>query len=876
MASYTLYAPTLNLVQNAFVVNNGKGTLSIPYSISKFNTPADYNSVHIAISYQKSGVSAVKTTNLTSKAGIILDQPKQGYVVIDESMISGGWEIGTTYKIQIRLSKVKYSNTSDGLGQAAWLVQNGNQFSEWSTVVVAKAIGEVKITAPALADWDSSNKDTQNEILSINIPDTLIFKSYYSCEDISENLKVAMVSLYNGTSTVGVSGLTRQEPLQDYPFESFTVYPVADENNKTLITHKFKTEIAALNSYTIKVDIITQNNYKRSFYIRFIAVRSQADPVKAKIITMEDVQVNKHKHGNYDLSDFAAIELDNEEGRVGYQIIPNGDNPIYQGFLCVRRASEKTDFQIWEDLKTLAFKTESYDKYGVLYDYTAESGTTYKYAIQQIDMLGDRSSNISETQKIKRDFEYSYLLGKNNQQLKLKFNNTMNSFKYAVSDSKFETLGGKYAYITRNGNMKYRTFPITGLISIEADDQELFYNRQKIKTDTAMIPVVLDEYYQERLYREEVSSFLYDGEPKLFKSPTEGNILVRLTDISFTPEQSLGRLIYSFTATAYEIAEASFDNLVKYGIAEEIANIKDIDDDYFSRYSSFLGQINTFKDLTGYYQDGISGNNINLINLILNKYNRATSDTAIARQQREIIKISHVELEFNGYDVTSNNNNGMETITSYNRGMKYDDLLGYKIQVNGSTIFVPEFVGRYVFDENISFTPEDEIRIIIGDNDLSNGYISNVNVTINFVYECKIYAYMEENIESKTESKKYGQLINVFNYGDNIFKKIGEKYNYSYGKRYGKIKSINSMVIEANPGIIISIKDQNDADIENHVINSTGILVLSDLINYEAIFYSGKTEFYNSPNNLIQQDNILINYIAEIEEGIYKDKGGQL
>jgi len=44
---------------------------------------------------------------------------------------------------------------------------------------------------------------------------------------------------------------------------------------------------------------------------------------------------------------------------------------------------------------------------------------------------------------------------------------------------------------------------------------------------------------------------LYKNNVKLFRSATEGNILVKLMDISFTPNITLHRHIYSFSCTAY-------------------------------------------------------------------------------------------------------------------------------------------------------------------------------------------------------------------------------------------------------------------------------------------------------------------------------------
>jgi hypothetical protein len=52
----------------------------------------------------------------------------------------------------------------------------------------------------------------------------------------------------------------------------------------------------------------------------------------------------------------------------------------------------------------------------------------------------------------------------------------------------------------------------------------------------------------EKLFRDKVIEFLYADDIKLFKSLPEGVKLVRLSNISLTPNKQLGRNIYSFTA----------------------------------------------------------------------------------------------------------------------------------------------------------------------------------------------------------------------------------------------------------------------------------------------------------------------------------------
>lgn len=70
----------------------------------------------------------------------------------------------------------------------------------------------------------------------------------------------------------------------------------------------------------------------------------------------------------------------------------------------------------------------------------------------------------------------------------------------------------------------------------------------------------------EREFRQAVYKFLYDPTPKLFRSNTEGNILIKLTNLSFTPMNELGRQLYSFSAQAIEIDECSIANFNKYNI----------------------------------------------------------------------------------------------------------------------------------------------------------------------------------------------------------------------------------------------------------------------------------------------------------------------
>jgi hypothetical protein len=62
------------------------------------------------------------------------------------------------------------------------------------------------------------------------------------------------------------------------------------------------------------------------------------------------------------------------------------------------------------------------------------------------------------------DFEYAFLYD-GERQLKIKFNPKVTSLKIDVLETKTNTIGSKYPFIFRNGQVYYKEFSISGLIS---------------------------------------------------------------------------------------------------------------------------------------------------------------------------------------------------------------------------------------------------------------------------------------------------------------------------------------------------------------------------------------------------------------------------
>lgn len=89
-----------------------------------------------------------------------------------------------------------------------------------------------------------------------------------------------------------------------------------------------------------------------------------------------------------------------------------------------------------------------------------------------------------------------------------------------------------------------------------------------------------ENWWWERYFREKVIEWLNDGEPKLWRSMTEGNMVVMFDSISLTPNAQLGRRTWNLSATVYEIGDgyklSSLDSFGIYSITndykENIAN----------------------------------------------------------------------------------------------------------------------------------------------------------------------------------------------------------------------------------------------------------------------------------------------------------------
>ena len=567
IANADLYPPIIDTYMPAFIKNAG---CRIYFSLSPYASLGKSKFAQIKVSNQRTNKSELNNKTYPSEikfAMVQLDEERTSndkyYITIDNSDIQGGFQSNTYYKVQIRLSGIAPVGANGILlqkGVDSWLSSNLDSFSEWSTVCLIKGIN-----LPIINLRSFSENVGENEIGTVfAVPSIVVTGNVDFGEDEDEVLKSYSIKIYNN--------------INELILDSGDIY-TDQYSSPNQINYPLNINFKEKSSYKMEFTITTKNLYTLTKFYNFAisSEQEEIDDIEGKIIRDEE----------------------NGRNRISLDIQPSELNKSVN--LIIRRASSKDNFTIWNDIHIMQLNITE-QAHIDWYDCTIESGIWYKYMIQKADSEGIRLSslNLTEERAIKNDngaiikkvydqtmmiFDDMFLIA-NGKQLKIKYNPSVSSMKYTTVDSKTDTIGSKYPFIKRNGSVEYRTFPISGLITFLADENELLTSKQELFKDQEIINqynnynlenniTLYNDYIYEREFRKAVAEFLYKDNVKLFKSTPEGNILVKLMDINFTPDESLGRYIYTFSCTAYEIAEDNIENYNNYNI-QKIGNITNV------------------------------------------------------------------------------------------------------------------------------------------------------------------------------------------------------------------------------------------------------------------------------------------------------------
>ena len=457
-------------------------------------------------------------------------------------------------------------------------------------------------------------------------------------EDLDQTINSAKYSYTGSFETSDVS-----EKVYYYEFNIYDNETGLLHDTSGRLIHNSNTDIErgkSSDTWTSYKTLVNERQYSISYKVITINGLEIETPAYA-IASMETLDlVSKN-------TEFIAT-LHSDDGYIHIHIMPKDIDAnikaITGNFILVRSSSED-NFSSWHEIYKFTL-VNNYPLMTLWKDFTVQQGYSYKYAVQaynskevfsnrleckyylcEADEKKDNKNrqnwnaegNSSENTNFSGwhylqenngaptrsglpvDFEDAFLYdGK--RQLKIKYNPKVSSFKNTVLEAKVNTLGGQFPFIFRNGNVSYKEFPISGLITLLSDENSLFVedlyeashprnvtthppysdssdwwfhhtglsewgNRtlQESQASDFRTALTADNFRREREFKLEVLRWLNNGQPKLFRSPGEGNYIVQLMGTSLSPNDTLSRMIHSFSCNACEIAEFNFSNLQKYG-----------------------------------------------------------------------------------------------------------------------------------------------------------------------------------------------------------------------------------------------------------------------------------------------------------------------
>ena len=828
-ASNRLYPPVLDYAMPAFALENLETTgVRIYFSIPVYNSVGDIGSVHVTVRYLDSNANALAGSypakiKICQMNSITLDEDPirfarndKYYITLFNSDLAKGFETGTVYKIQLRFSALAYT-AGGGSPSASWFNEYYANFSEWSTVSLIRPIQKPEYTVLGLEDAATGSAVSYTSVDSV-------FTVTYSQKDQSEPLKSWRARLYDEN---------KAHLLADSSWQTYNNYNYLPVNEQGVVAFDaiLPYEMSANHMYVLVLDIETRNGYTSTTDFPFACIQATTDFFDGSV----------------------SFDINEEEG---YATVHVASNFPLSNNVVVRRTSSRSNFTVWEDIsvKTVVNNVLNWD----FKDFTIESGVWYRYGVQIRDVRGRRGPLSVLTDIKMGEFEHAFLLGEGGVQLKLKYDFNISTANITVSENKTDTIGSKYPFVRRNGNMYYRTFQCSGLITGYMDMEEHLFttNAEILDQNTAWYKTIRDQvnevvnqydYTYEREFRRIVQDFLYDNKVKLFKSLQEGNILVKLLNISLTPKNNLGRLLYSFAAQAIEIGEPTIQNFNDYKLQVVGAYSTSI---HFSQ--NRLGQVSSFN----YFDSNdepvykVIPARTNLIQEISKNYgwnyNLNGALSSITPSNGLVVKdfqVTHLRIEFesppylilrSGDSLTPFDDLNYSSIA--NSGDMKDLLLGWLLYIDGVTVLVQPPNNIYELKDDALILHSNSVIYPYKDCEMSVYYAAQINQEVD-----------ESNIPvSLSLITSIGQLWRIFTPDttqENIVALLSNQYTYNDRNTRYTFSSLNFADIEADPGTIMYARSTATSEDTKFIMNETGHLLLdpgiSD-INIASLHFEGK------------------------------------
>lgn len=595
MASTTLFAPQIRAAQPAFIYNGTSDSpVKIYFTLSAYNSIANVG----AVKYQITNPHQASTwgTNVIQSGEVSADEitldSNTGEYYFSISTFEKALTVNQFYQIQIWLREKSDSDTKSVI------------YSEASQVSLIRPIPPFNEEF----DWPSDDTVTNPEDLQ-TFSGTLKRNGTGPSADMLGTYSIIVstsnTEVYKKTNIINSLGARFSTKL-DYAFR---------ENTEYTFTFDYETAHGYKPASAIKKIITTSSVTKgASPWPLYTPPSSNKVESTQKGRATEELSLLKFFFNNDE------SKADNENGSIhlSFNLI-SGERAIGKGYTIIcQRSADEDNFSAWTTIAEIALNrningSEKFD----IEDFYVDQGVVYLYRFLLKNPTGQYIYYTDGDYFYQAELEDIFLSNKD-RQLAIRFNPQVSNFKYVVQESITNTLGGKYPIIRRNADTKYRQFSISGTLYFEGDalfnesvSYDSYGNSMNSWFDEPVSSFFLttDEAYSaykqffasrstdlkveeskvklyENKFRNAAINFLTDGKPKLFRSATEGNILVYLSNISFTPNQKLGGAIYNFSATATEFAECTYNNLKKYGLFHDFKQYQYVLEANSAKYST--------------------------------------------------------------------------------------------------------------------------------------------------------------------------------------------------------------------------------------------------------------------------------------------------
>ena len=833
MASSKLYPPLIDKSLPAFVITKNEsaeedeqesysGSVRIYFAPSIYNSIKEASQLQLTLRNRDNNASALSESVAKTSIKVIDEWYTVGadedpilalsdykyYTILTSEDLTEGWTPYKTYKVQLRFGdEVAAANITPDTNISVYQDYQ-DHFSEWSTVCLIRPIEEPKFSVITL----ESDTTTENVNESVNTFFTSIdsdFIGSYTQPDASEPLLNWRMTLYDAAESVILADT-------DWILFNSYDYLTLEQQGSVAFEGHLKYQLSDNTSYVLVLYIETKNGYKSSAKYTFTVMANSGDPLNATVS--------------------ASI---NEDEAYAIVKITSIDNLRKYNNITIRRTSSRSNFTIWEDVRTVTFANQPYNY--EFYDFTIESGVFYQYGAQTRDIRG-RRGKLEKSEIIIGEFEDAFLVGQG-QQLKLKYDFQISNSNITISESKTDTIGSKYPFVRRNGNMYYRTLQCSGLITDYMDknvdlfitDAELYNNTEKMYHDIQNQVnsfVNTYDYTQEREFRHAVMTFLYDNKVKLFKSSQEGNILVKLMSISLTPKQELGRLLYNFSATLVEVAERNLDNY-------DIYNIQSI-----GNYST---DIVATEDMFGQLQGPIAAGE-NIVQIL--KDQRSTTT-----EQVNYINFSNIKIEISDDAVPEKIQPGQTMFMSrygmLRRAAPDPDeiVLGWRFRINGnSTIIVPYPKNSYEIDAR--YFDVDSLEYV--------GNQSELDMLIKYVGKLEKQSSLRVPVRYISQ-KVYGQLFGWFESTTDIIQRIRAKYYIHNDNYHIEVSGVYTLEVWADEGTQMKVQTSAMPEPTITKMNPT------ELLTFDMLGTGATIESFQ----FTEGAGAVINYYIQVLKGVY-------